>query len=197
MHQQLPSIGPIHGQLAGPDQPSRHELAEEMAWVHLYRAVRHPPGAAEVVKYLDGNPEARTRHEALYLIACETLHAKVLADEQSERTVAAFRAIFVTAPIRTVELAMSVFIAIPRIFGSKPVLDPKPEQPKVRGSRIKEPGSPAKARVDVLAKHPEVAQKITVFPAPASTAATASPAPTAPDAFAVGGAPASGGIQAA
>lgn len=197
MHQQLPSIGPIHGQLAGPDQPSRHELAEEMAWVHLYRAVRHSPGAAEVVKYLNSNPEARTRHEALYLIACETLHAKVLADEQSERTVAAFRAIFVTAPIRTVELAMSVFIAIPRIFGSKPVPDPKPEQPKVRGSRIKEPGSPAKVRVDALAKHPEVAQKITVFPAPASTTATASPAPTAPDAFAVGGAPASGGIQAA
>lgn len=197
MHQQLPSIGPIHGQLAGPDQPSRHELAEEMAWVHLYRAVRHPPGAAEVVKYLNSNPEARARHEALYLIACETLHAKVLADEQSERTVAAFRAIFVTAPIRTVELAMSVFIAILRIFGRKPVPDPTPEQPKVRGSRVKEPGSPAKARVDALAKHPEVAQKITVFPAPASTAATASSAPTAPDAFAVGGAPASGGIQAA
>ncbi len=197
MHQQLPSIGPIHGQLAGPAQPSRHELAEEMAWVHLYRAVRHPPGAAEVVKYLDSNPEARARHEALYLIACETLHTKVLADEQSERTVAAFRAIFVTAPIRTVELVMAIVIAIPRIFSSKPAPDPKPEQTKVRGSRVKEPGSPAKARVDALAKHPEVAQKITVFPAPPSTAATASPAPTAPDAFAVGEAPASSGIQAA
>ena len=31
MHQQLPSIGPIHGQLAGPASPDRHELAEEMA----------------------------------------------------------------------------------------------------------------------------------------------------------------------
>ena len=105
MHQQLPSIGPIHGQLPGTVPPDRHELAEEMAWVHLYRAVRQPPGAAEVVKYLNSNPEAKNRHEALYLIACETLHAKALADEQSERTVAAFRAIFVTAPIRTLQLA--------------------------------------------------------------------------------------------
>ncbi|MEI2787396.1 MAG: hypothetical protein V9E93_00785 [Steroidobacteraceae bacterium] len=116
MHQQLPSIGPIHGQLAGPASPDRHELAEEMAWVHLYRAVRQPPGAAEVVKYLNSNPEARSRHEALYLIACETLHAKALADEQSERTVAAFRAIFVTAPISVLQLAMAIVVAIPRIF---------------------------------------------------------------------------------
>jgi hypothetical protein len=197
MHQQLPSIGPIHGQLAGPDQPRRHELAEEMAWVHLYRAVRHPPGAAEVVKYLDSNPEARARHEALYLIACETLHAKVLADEQSERTVAAFRAIFVTAPIRTVELAMSVFIAIPRIFGSKPVPDPKPEQLKVRGSRIREPGSPAKVRVDALAKHPDVAQVITGFASPPSAAPTAPSAPVAPEASTDAQASASRGGQAA
>lgn len=197
MHQQLPSIGPIHGQLAGPDQPSRHELAEEMAWVHLYRAVRHSPGAAEVVKYLNSNPEARARHEALYLIACETLHAKVLADEQSERTVAAFRAIFVTPPIRTVELAMSVFIAIPRIFGRKPVPNPKPEQPKVRGSRIKEPGSPAKVRVDALAKHPDVAQVITGFASPPSAAPTAPSAPVAPEASTDAQASASRGGQAA
>ena len=197
MHQQLPSIGPIHGQLAGPDQPSRHELAEEMAWVHLYRAVRHPPGAAEVVKYLNSNPEARTRHEALYLIACETLHAKVLADEQSERTVAAFRAIFVTGPIRTVELAMSVFIAIPRIFGRKPVPEPTPEQPKVRGSRVKEPGSPAKARVDALAKHREVAQVITGFAPSPSAAPTAPSAPVAREPSPDAQASASRGGQAA
>jgi len=197
MHQQLPSIGPIHGQLAGPDQPSRHELAEEMAWVHLYRAVRHSPGAAEVVKYLNSNPEARTRHEALYLIACETLHAKVLADEQSERTVAAFRAIFVTAPIRTVELVMAIVIAIPRIFGRKPVPDPKPEQPKVRGSRVKETGSPAKARVDALAKHPDVAQVITGFAPSPSAAPTAPSAPVAPEASPDAQASASRGGQAA
>ena len=193
MHQQLPSIGPIHGQLAGPDQPSRHELAEEMAWVHLYRAVRHPPGATEVVKYLNSNPEARARHEALYLIACETLHAKVLADEQSERTVAAFRAIFVTAPIRALELAIAIVIAIPRIVGNKPAPDPRAERPKARGSRSKEPGSPAKARVDALAKHPEVAQVITGF----ASAPTAPSAPVAPEASPDAQASASRGGQAA
>lgn len=196
MHQQLPSIGPIHGQLAGPDQPSRHELAEEMAWVHLYRAVRHPPGAAEVVKYLDSNPEARARHEALYLIACETLHAKVLADEQSERTVAAFRAIFVTAPIRTAELVMAIVIAIPRIFG-KHAPDPQAQQPKARGSRLKEPGSPAKARVDALAKHPEVAQVITGFAPSPSAAPTVASTPIAPEGPSDARAPASRGGQAA
>lgn len=193
MHQQLPSIGPIHGQLAGPVPPDRHELAEEMAWVHLYRAVRQPPGAAEVVKYLNSNPEARSRHEALYLIACETLHAKALADEQSERTVAAFRAIFVTAPIRALELAIAIVIAIPRIVGNKPAPDPRAERPKARGSRSKEPGSPAKARVDALAKHPEVAQVITGF----ASAPTAPSAPVAPEASPDAQASASRGGQAA
>lgn len=197
MHQQLPSIGPIHGQLAAPVPPDRHELAEEMAWVHLYRAVRQPPGAAEVVKYLNSNPEARSRHEALYLIACETLHAKALADEQSERTVAAFRAIFVTAPIRSVEMVMAIVIAIPRIFGSRPATNPQAERPKVRGSRVKEPGSPAKARVDALAKHPEVAQVITGFASVPSGAPAAPSAPVAPEPSPDARASASRGGQAA
>jgi hypothetical protein len=184
MHQQLPSIGPIHGQLPGTVPPDRHELAEEMAWVHLYRAVRQPPGAAEVVKYLNSNPEAKNRHEALYLIACETLHAKALADEQSERTVAAFRAIFVTAPIRTLQLATSIVVAIPRVFTGKPALAPKADRPKGSVSR-------AKARVDVLVKHPEVAQAITGF-----TASSSAP-PMTPEAPAAAEAPASRGGQAA
>ncbi|WP_298824167.1 hypothetical protein [uncultured Piscinibacter sp.] len=184
MHQQLPSIGPIHGQLAAPVPPDRHELAEEMAWVHLYRAVRQPPGAAEVVKYLNSNPEARSRHEALYLIACETLHAKALADEQSERTVAAVRAIFVTAPISVLQLATALVVAIPRIFSGKSTVDPKASRPKTGASR-------AKARVDVLAKHPEVAEVITGFAASPSTA------PATPEAPAAAEAPASRGGQAA
>ena len=178
MHQQLPSIGPIHGQLAAPVPPDRHELAEEMAWVHLYR------GAAEVVKYLNSNPEARSRHEALYLIACETLHAKALADEQSERTVAAFRAIFVTAPISVLQLATAIVVAIPRIFSGKSTGEPKASKPKVGASR-------AKARVDVLAKHPEVAEVLTGFAASPSTAPATPEAPVAPEA------PASRGGQAA
>ena len=177
MHQQLPSIGPIHGQLAAPVPPDRHELAEEMAWVHLYRAVRQPPGAAEVVKYLNSNPEARSRHEALYLIACETLHAKVLADEQSERTVAALRAIFVTAPIRVLQLATALVVAIPRLFNGTSTADPKAYRPKGGSSR-------AKARVDVLTKHPEVAQVLTGFAATPTTAPANPEAPAASEASA-------------
>ena len=184
MHQQLPSIGPIHGQLPGTVPPDRHELAEEMAWVHLYRAVRQPPGAAEVVKYLNSNPEAKNRHEALYLIACETLHAKALADEQSERTVAAFRAIFVTAPISVLQLATAIVVAIPRIFSGRSTADLKASRPKAGASR-------AKARVDVLAKHPEVAEVITGFAASPSTA------PATPEAPAAAEAAASRGGQAA
>jgi uncharacterized protein (DUF2132 family) len=184
MHQQLPSIGPIHGQLPGTVPSDRHELAEEMAWVHLYRAVRQPPGAAEVVKYLNSNPEAKNRHEALYLIACETLHAKALADEQSERTVAAFRAIFVTAPIYVLQLATAAVVAIPRIFKGNSTADPKASRPKAGTSR-------AKARVEVLAKHPEVAEVLTGFAASPSTAPATPEAPVAPEA------PASRGGQAA
>jgi hypothetical protein len=121
------------------------------------------------------------------------LHAKALADEQSERTVAAFRAIFVTAPIRALELAIAIVIAIPRIVGNKPAPDPRAERPKARGSRSKEPGSPAKARVDALAKHPEVAQVITGF----ASAPTAPSAPVAPEASPDAQASASRGGQAA
>jgi hypothetical protein len=175
MHQQLPSIGPIHAQPVVWDTPSRHELAEDMAWAHLYRAVRQPPAAAEVVRYLDTSPEARSRHEALYLVACETLHAKTLADEQNERTVAFFRAIFVTAPIRTLQLVKSIFVGITKVFSSSPAADPQTNEPKGRVSR-------AKARVDALAKHPEVAQAMTGFPASSSSPPAAPEAPAADEA---------------
>jgi hypothetical protein len=137
-----------------------------------------------VVKYLNCNPEARSRHEALYLIACETLHAKALADEQSERTVAAFRAIFVTAPIRTLQLATSIVVGLARVFIGKPAASQKADRPKGGVSR-------AKARVDALVKHPEVAQAITGFAAPPSTT------PTPPEAPAATEAAASRGSQAA
>mgnify|MGYP000541203427 CR=1 FL=1 len=73
---------------------SQRDLAEDLAWARLYRVVHQPSAAAEVVKYMDSNPEAKSRNEALYLLARQALHTKALADEQNERTVAFFRAIF-------------------------------------------------------------------------------------------------------
>jgi hypothetical protein len=171
MHQQLSSIGPIH------------ELAEDMAWSHLYRAVRQPAAAAEVVKYLASSPEAMNRHEALYLIAAATLTAKALADERIDRAVAFFRAIFLTAPIRTLQLVQSIVLGIPRV-PSIPAVDPRANQPKGRVSR-------ARARVNVLGKHPEIAQAISGFTASSSTS------PAAPEATAADQTPASRGSKAA
>ena len=94
------------------------------------------------------------------------------------------RAIFVTAPIRTLQLATSIVVAIPRVFTGKPALSPKADRPKGSVSR-------AKARVDVLVKHPEVAQAITGF-----TASSSAP-PTTPEATEGAEAPASRGGQAA
>ena len=97
---------------------------------------------------------------------------------------AAFRAIFVTAPISVLQLATAIVVAIPRIFSGKSTGEPKASKPKVGASR-------AKARVDVLAKHPEVAEVLTGFAASPSTAPATPEAPVAPEA------PASRGGQAA
>ena len=75
-------------------------------------------------------------------------------------------------------------VGIPRIFSSKSTVEPKASKPKTGASR-------AKARVDVLAKHPEVAEVITGFAASPSTAPATPEAPAAPEA------PASRGGQAA
>ena len=162
MHQHLPSIGPIHAQHAVSDTPSQRDLAEDLAWARLYRVVHQPSAAAEVFKYMDSNPEAKSRNDALYLLACQTLHTKALADEQNERTVALFRAIFVNAPIGTLRLVKSLFIGIHKVF-SRPEQDLQASQPKARVSK-------AKARVDALGRVPEVAQAISGFavsPSPA------------------------------
>jgi hypothetical protein len=94
-------------------------------------------------------------------------------------------------------MVMAIVIAIPRIFGGKPAPDPQAQQPKARSSRVKEPGSPAKARVDALAKHPEVAQVITGFASAPSAAPTAPSAPVVPEASPDAQASASRGGQAA
>ncbi len=171
MHQQLPSIGPIHAQHAVSDTPSQRDLAEDLAWARLYRVVHQPSAAAEVVKYMDSNPEAKSRNEALYLLARQTLHTKALADEQNERTVAFFRAIFVNAPIGALRLVKSLFIGIHKVF-SRPEPDSQAIQPKVRVSK-------AKARIDVLGKVPEVAQTLTGF-APSSPAVVPEAQPVDP-----------------
>lgn len=155
MHKHLPVIGQLQD-LQGPpvvaDVPSRLELAEEQAWAHLYRAVRQPAAATEVVNYCTAHPDALRRLEPMYLIACETLHARALVDEQNERTIAFFRAVFVTAPRRAWLLAKAVVLGAGRP-AAEPAAAPPPGP---RSSRL----SPAKARVGALAKHPEVAQAI-------------------------------------
>lgn len=170
MHQHLPTIRPLHNPPGVADAPGRHESAEDMAWAHLYRAVRQPPAAAEVVKYVTTHPEALNRLEPLYLIACETLHARARVDEHNERMLAFFRAVFVTVPVRALKLATSVVLGIVRPAGHSAV-EPRARRTRQRLSR-------AKARVDALAKHPEVAQAIAGFDASPKTS-SAAPEPAA------------------
>ncbi len=147
----LPSITPILRQPRASNAPSRHKLAEDLAWAHLYRAARRPAAAAEVVRYFDDNPESRERHEALYLIACETLHAKALADEQSQRTAATLRMIFVVVPVRTWRLVKSVVLSVP---ATPEGADEAPTaRPRPRGVR-------ARSRVGALRGNPEVAREV-------------------------------------
>lgn len=170
MHQHLPSIGPIHAQPVVSEFPSQRELAEDLAWARLYRVVHQPAAAAELVAYMDGNPQAKSRNEALYLLARQTLHAKAMSDAHNERFIAFFRALLVGAPMQALRLVKSFFIALHKVF-SRPEPDLQAAQPKVRVSK-------AKARLDALGTVPDVAQAMTGFAAtPSSPAVVPEAAP--------------------
>ena len=141
--------------------PMSHQSAsEDSAWAHLYRAVRQPPAAAEVVKHLDDDPDARRAHMALYLVARETLHARELEVARKQRSAALIRAVFtslVIAPYRALRSAL------PHRAGVKagailPALE-SPANPAKARTR-------AKVRIDTLRKDPDLAQAIEGFAAP-------------------------------
>ena len=143
--------------------PMSHQSAsEDSAWAHLYRAVRQPPAAAEVVKHLDDDPDARRAHMALYLVARETLHARELEVARNQRSAALIRAVFtslVIAPLRGLRSALSHRAEV-TAGAILPALESRATPAKAR--------TRAKVRIDTLRKDPDLAQAIEGFTAPAA-----------------------------
>lgn len=140
--------------------PMSHQSAsEDSAWAHLYRAVRQPPAAAEVVKHLDDDPDARRAHMALYLVARETLHARELEVARNQRSAALIRAVFtslVITPLRWLRSALSSSAGV-KAGTILPALE-SPANPAKARTR-------AKVRIDTLRKDPDLAQAIEGFAA--------------------------------
>ena len=140
--------------------PMSHQSAsEDSAWAHLYRAVRQTPAAAEVVKHLDDDPDARRAHMALYLVARETLHARELEVARSQRSAALIRAVFtslVITPLRWLRSALSTSADV-NAGAILPALE-SPANPAKARTR-------AKVRIDTLRKDPDLAQAIEGFAA--------------------------------
>ena len=141
--------------------PMSHQSAsEDSAWAHLYRAVRQTPAAAEVVKHLDDDPDARRAHMALYLVARETLHARELEVARNQRSAALIRAVFtslVITPLRWLRSALSSSADV-KSGAILPALE-SPANPAKARTR-------AKLRIDTLRKDPDLAQAIEGFAAP-------------------------------
>lgn len=142
--------------------PMSHQSAsEDSAWAHLYRAVRQPPAAAEVVKHLDDDPDARRAHMALYLVARETLHARELEVARNQRSAALIRAVFallVITPLRWLRSALSSSADVNAGAITLPAFE-SPANPAKARTR-------AKVRIDTLRKDPDLAQAIEGFAAP-------------------------------
>jgi hypothetical protein len=157
MQNDLPSLHGVIPRDDSPDLVSRRALAEDLAWEHLYRAVRTAPAAAEVAAYLEEHPAARERLLPLYLRSKETLAAKRLADEQNERMLLMIR----TTVLAVASLPVRVLRGVRSALAAASVMLETPEaavKPAVRTRASK-----AKAQVDALAKSPDLASAMSRF----------------------------------
>lgn len=173
MYHQNPAL--VHALPPAGSAPTATRLAdaEDLAWAHLYRAVRQPPAAAEVVNYLERDLEALQRHMALYLIAKETLHSRALAEARSEQTVAAIRAVVsfvLTSPARLLRWCRTILTGVSADIS-------RDSEGK---AMAKSKASRARARVAALGREPDLASAIAGFPAPGTAAATTAAASADP-----------------
>src|ERR1700687_3859037 len=60
-------------------------LEEERLWVGFYRRVANPAIAAEVIQHLDGDPDQKRTHPALYLRCKESLRKRKSRQARTKR----------------------------------------------------------------------------------------------------------------
>lgn len=80
-------------------------LAEEQAWIGFYKRVGDAAVAAELIQYLEADPELKRAHAALYLRAKESVRRHQQREARAKRIGAAVRMVagaIVIAPVSAV-----------------------------------------------------------------------------------------------
>lgn len=147
----------------------RRHADEDKAWSYLYRSIKDPAAAAEVVEHLQADDEMRRQHTALYLRSRETLRrerARVVRNQRWGQVVRAALAALV-----------DLFAGVRRMARNGgdialEIVAPVQGQQSGADKRVE----PATARVRKLAKNKSFAGECSPKAAPAS-AATSTPEP--------------------
>lgn len=149
--------------------------AEDRAWDDLYRSVKDPTTATEVVELFDADLDVRKSHLALYLRCRQTVRAVELRRIRIER-VAAFLHVVIKTP----------FVAMLRLFrgGTDVAIEmmPKVEGRAPGSARKSEPAARRVKKLSVKAA-PAVQELSARTPAPAIASAN-SPGENGAQAFA-------------
>lgn len=151
---------------------------ENLAWESVYRNSHDPAAAAEVIEYLDTDPEARKSHVALYLVCRQTLRSHDARVVRTQRIAACLQFLLYGALVAPFAALTSVFKR-----GSDVAVEMMPQAPT--SSRASRP-EPAARRVKKLVKNSEFAEAKKGFGAQPAAAPAFDPAP-APGAVVVDG----------
>lgn len=149
-----------------PRATQRRHADEDKAWSDLYRSIREPAVAAEVVEHLESDEQTLRQHTALYLRSRETLRRERARVARNQRIGQVVRAAFAALG--------SLFAAARRMArnggdAALEVLAPERVEP-VGAARVQKPRvEPAVKRARKLAKTKEFA------PMPNEVAAPAAP----------------------
>ncbi|MGB7990698.1 MAG: hypothetical protein WCF44_14970 [Candidatus Methylophosphatis roskildensis] len=131
--------------------------SEELAWDALYRASDDPTAAAEVVEYLDDEPDVRKSHLALYLCCRKTVRVHEARRVRTQRIAATLQMalhLVLIAPLRTVirTLRGSGDVAVemmPQVQATRPVVAATSEPAVKRLRKVVKSGNFAQANASV------------------------------------------------
>ena len=149
----------------------RRHADEDKAWSYLYRSIKDPAAAAEVVEHLEADEEIRRQHTALYLRSRETLRRERARMVRNQRLGQVVRAAFAAL--------VELFAGARRVARNGgdmalEVLAPVQGQQTGADKRVE----PAVTRVRKLAKNKSFASESSPSAAPAATTTSTSDAGT-------------------
>ena len=133
------------------DQPNRSiahvmqrcNAEEDRAWASVYAAINSPSTSEEVIRQLDGDPQSKRDHLALYIMAKSTLRQKKLNQARVRRVATIARLtlnVVIVAPARLI--AGEYALIRDGLLAALPAVQPDPAAVRASMSRS-EPASSA------------------------------------------------------